>query len=113
VLPASGQEQPFGSDPASPATKQIIDEEVRRLIEECHREAVRILGEHRPQLNALSSRLLQVETLDEDDAYAAAGVDPAQAPGAVARGDAPGTVAEPGVPPESKQEAATPPAAIG
>jgi cell division protease FtsH len=101
VLPAPGQETPFGADPLSPATKQIVDEEVRRLIEECHVEAVRILGEHRPQLDALSAALLRAETLDEADAYAAAGIDPVQAPGARARGETPGTNPEPGLPPET------------
>jgi cell division protease FtsH len=104
VLPAPGQETPFGSDPASDATKQLIDEEVRRIIEECHVDAVRILGEHRPQLDALSGALLRAETLDEKDAYAAAGIDPAQAPGARARGDAPGTEPAPGVPPATAAE---------
>jgi cell division protease FtsH len=99
VLPAPGQETPFGSDPASPATRQIIDEEVRRLIEECHQEAVAVLAAHRQQLDALSERLFAVETLDEDEAYAAAGIDPAVAPGPRARGEAPGTSPAPGFPP--------------
>jgi len=108
VLPAPGQETPFASDPASPATKQIIDEEVRRLIEDCHQEAVRILGEHRQQLDALSSRLLVAETLDEADAYAAAGIDPVLAPGARARGDVPGTEPAPGLPPENDKTGVLP-----
>ena len=109
VLPPPDRETPFGADPASPATKQLIDEEVRRLIEECHQDAVRILREHRQQLDALSSRLLEVETLDEADAYAAAGVDPVQAPGARARGDAPGTEPAPGfAPAQASRPAAHP-----
>jgi cell division protease FtsH len=100
VLPGPGQENPFGADNPSSATAQIVDEEVRRLIEECHQEAVRILTEHRPQLDALSGRLLAAETLDEADAYAAAGIDRNEAPGALARGEAPGTDPAPGLPPE-------------
>ena len=106
VLPGPGQENSFQSDPASPATKQIVDEEVRRLIEECHVEAVRILGEHRPQLNALSAALLSAETLDEIEAYAAAGIDPVQAPGARARGEVPGTEPAAGLPPETQSMSA-------
>jgi cell division protease FtsH len=39
-----------------------------------------------------------VETLDEDDAYAAAGIDRQTAPGAVARGEAGSAGAVPGSP---------------
>jgi cell division protease FtsH len=99
VLPGPGQENPFGADNPSAATAQIVDEEVRRLIEECHAEAVRILREHRPQLDSLSARLVAAETLDEADAYAAAGIDRDQAPGALARGET-GTDPEPGLPPD-------------
>ncbi|WP_344688171.1 ATP-dependent zinc metalloprotease FtsH [Blastococcus jejuensis] len=75
VLPPPGQENPFGPETAAPATRQLVDREVRRLIEQCHDEALRILRAHRPQLDALTARLLEAETLDEDEAYAAAGVD--------------------------------------
>jgi len=43
--------------------------------------------------------LLEAETLDEDDAYAAAGISRDEAPGAVARGEVPGVPAAPGLPP--------------
>lgn len=100
VLPAPGAENPFGSDNASPATQQLVDEEVRHLIEACHEEAVAILKAHRPQLDSLAAKLKATETLDEDAAYAAAGIDRAPAPAARARGEAPGTRPAPGLPPK-------------
>ena len=36
VLPPPGQEQPFGGDGVAPATKELVDEEVRRLVEDCY-----------------------------------------------------------------------------
>jgi cell division protease FtsH len=99
VLPPPGQESPFGLDGVAPATKELIDAEVRRLVEECYQQAVSSLHEHRDQLNALAGTLLQRETLDEDEAYEAAGVHRDTAPAALARGDVPGTPRAPGVPP--------------
>ncbi|WP_250034519.1 ATP-dependent zinc metalloprotease FtsH [Paractinoplanes maris] len=98
VLPPPGQESPFGLDGVAPATKELIDAEVRKIVEECYTEALSLLRSHRPQLDSLAHRLLQTETLDEADAYAAAGISPAEAPGAVARGEAPGSTAAPGIP---------------
>ncbi|WP_433361395.1 ATP-dependent zinc metalloprotease FtsH [Actinoplanes sp. CA-142083] len=98
VLPPPGQESPLGLDGVAPATKELIDAEVRKIVEECYAEALELLRGHRAQLNSLAHNLLQSETLDEDDAYAAAGVDRATAPGAVARGEAPGTHPAPGIP---------------
>ena len=100
VLPAPGAENPFGSDNASPATQQLVDEEVRHLIEACHEEAVAILKAHRPQLDSLAAKLMATETLDEDAAYAAAGIDRATAPAARARSEAHCTEPAPGLPPE-------------
>jgi len=99
VLPPPGQESPLGLDGVAPATKELIDAEVRKIVDECYEEALQLLRGHRPQLDQLAGRLLQAETLDEDDAYAAAGIDRQTAPGAVARGEAPGTRPAPGLPP--------------
>lgn len=49
----------------SEATGEKIDEEVRRIIQECHDEAIRLLQAHRPELDALAKALLERETLDE------------------------------------------------
>ena len=47
---------------------------MRRIVEECYAEAITTLTEHRDQLESLTRRLLAAETLDEAEAYAAAGV---------------------------------------
>ncbi len=99
VLPRPGQEQPFGLDGVAPGTRELVDDEVRRLIEGCYTEAVATLRDNRDMLDRLAHTLLERETLDEDEAYAAAGVTRASAPAAVARGEAPGAERAPGLPP--------------
>jgi cell division protease FtsH len=58
----------------SPDTQKLVDEEVRRIVEASHREVVSLLQENRGRLDSLVTALLEHETLDEDDAYAAADV---------------------------------------
>jgi cell division protease FtsH len=100
VLPPPGQEQPFGGDGVSPATRQLVDEEIRRLVDDCYGVAVATLRSNRDRLDRLAHTLLERETLGEDEAYAAAGVTRETAPAAVARGEAPGSDRAPGMPPE-------------
>src|SRR4051794_29689565 len=100
VLPPPGHEQPFGLDGVAPTTRALVDEEVRRLAEDCFRQAVQTLRDNRERLDRLAHALLEHETLDEDEAYAAAGVARESAPAAVARGEAPGAERAPGLPPE-------------
>jgi cell division protease FtsH len=57
------------------------------------------LGRHREQLAKLAHALLERETLDEDAAYAAAGISRDSARGAVTRGEMPGIQPAPGLPP--------------
>jgi cell division protease FtsH len=77
VLPPVGEEQnPFDVTGPGQATREIVDQEARRIIDECYAEALRILREHRANLETLARRLLESETLDEHDAYAAAGLSP-------------------------------------
>ncbi|MFE7709835.1 ATP-dependent zinc metalloprotease FtsH [Streptomyces sp. NPDC057486] len=59
---------------AAPATLDAVDDEMRRIVDECYIEAQRLLGEHREKLDALAAALLQNETLDEEAAYRAAGI---------------------------------------
>jgi cell division protease FtsH len=58
----------------SPDTQKLVDQEVRRIVDESHRAVVDLLTENRHRLDSLVKALLEHETLDEDDAYAAAGV---------------------------------------
>jgi cell division protease FtsH len=76
VLPPEGQEQPFGLDGngPSPATRELIDAEIRRIVDECYLQAMQTLQEHRDQLDRLAHSLLDRESLDADEAYAVAGV---------------------------------------
>jgi cell division protease FtsH len=57
----------------SEATRQLVDSEVRRIIDECYDTALALLNENRSRLEALATTLLERETLDEADAYDAAG----------------------------------------
>ena len=59
---------------ASERTREMIDAEVRRIIDECYVSAVDGLREHRDKLEALTRALLASETLDEEDAYRIAGI---------------------------------------
>jgi len=99
VLPPPGSESPLGLDGVAPATKELVDDEVRKIVDECYDRALSLLREHREQLARLAHRLLETETLDEEDAYAAAGIARETAPGAVARGEIPSVPAAPGLPP--------------
>ena len=80
VIPRDGS-GPFlpGAAEVAPETRKLVDEEVRRIVAEAHDEVVTLLTENRARLDALASALLEHETLDEDDAYAAAGVTRPQA----------------------------------
>jgi cell division protease FtsH len=81
VLPPVGQEEsPFDVTGPGQATRELVDEEARRIIDECYAEAVRILGEHRDNLEKLAHRLLESETLNEQEAYDAAGLSRRSAP---------------------------------
>ncbi|MCW3011656.1 MAG: hflB [Solirubrobacterales bacterium] len=63
-----------GSEGSSQATQELIDHEVRRIVDEAHHDVTMLLTEHREQLESLTRTLLQEETLDEDESYAAANV---------------------------------------
>jgi cell division protease FtsH len=75
VLPQDGTGPLLpGSQAASETTQQLVDDEVRRIVEECYSEVRDLLTEHRDKLESLTAALLREETLDEDPAYAAAQV---------------------------------------
>ena len=76
VLPGPGDEPtlfPGAGDPGE-RTRELVDSEVRRIVDECYDRALDELREHREQLDALAAALLERETLDEADAYRVAGI---------------------------------------
>ncbi|MET7755376.1 ATP-dependent zinc metalloprotease FtsH [Streptomyces sp. NPDC005389] len=72
AIPGDAQ-QAYGLS-AAPATLDTVDAEMRRIVDECYESAVRQLHEHRDKLDALAAALLENETLEEADAYRAAGI---------------------------------------
>ncbi len=58
----------------SEETARLLDEEVRRIVEECHREAMRLLTENRDRLDRLAEAVLKKDTLDQDEIYAVTGI---------------------------------------
>jgi cell division protease FtsH len=52
-----------GEKPFSEETSRLIDAEVHKIIDQCHGEAKRLLGQHRDALDALARALLSRETL--------------------------------------------------
>ncbi len=75
VIPRDGS-SPFlpGSAEVSAETQRLVDEEVRRIVADAHDEVVTLLTENRGRLDSLANALLEHETLDQDEVYAAAGV---------------------------------------
>lgn len=51
----------------SPATAELIDEEIKRLLQESYERSKTILQKHRSELVALAEALLKYETLDKED----------------------------------------------
>jgi cell division protease FtsH len=75
VIPQDGMSSLLpGVSETSEATQRLVDEEVRRIVESAYGEVSTLLREHRSNLDTLVSGLLEHETLDEADAYAAAGL---------------------------------------
>jgi cell division protease FtsH len=75
VIPRDGTGPFFpGAAEVSPSTQQLVDDEVRRIVDESHQQVLALLKQHRSKLDSLATALLEHETLDEEDAYAAAGV---------------------------------------
>jgi cell division protease FtsH len=94
ALPDPRREQPLslGGDGTSPATRELVETEARRILDQGYDQALETLRANRQRLDALVEALLRTETLDAADAYHAAGVPypaepdvPAQAPDVVRR----------------------------
>jgi cell division protease FtsH len=67
-------ERPGDPDQFALHTRELVDEESRRIVEEALSDVRALLRQHRRRLDSLSTALLDRETLDEFDAYAAADV---------------------------------------
>jgi cell division protease FtsH len=80
VLPSDGQSPLLpGVSETSEQTQQLVDEEVRRIVETAHEETMVTLSSHRRNLDELVAALLDRETLDQVEAYRAAGLPPSAA----------------------------------
>jgi len=71
-----GDGQAVAVDQLSDETRRLLDEEERRIVEECHSEAIALLRENRPKLDALASALLARDTLDEKEILEVTGITP-------------------------------------
>jgi len=72
ILPRDGA-SPFG-EMVSPQTLELLEGEVRRVVDEAHEEVVILLREERVRLDTLADALLASETLDQADAYRIVGL---------------------------------------
>jgi cell division protease FtsH len=75
VIPQDGQ-GPFlpGASGVSEETERMIDDEVRKIVAAAHEDVLALLRENRDKLDGLAHALLEHETLDQPDAYKAAGI---------------------------------------
>jgi cell division protease FtsH len=64
-----------GVSEVSPHTQQLVDDEVHRIVEAAYADVLTVLRENRSRLDSLAAALLEHETLDQADAYAAAGLE--------------------------------------
>jgi cell division protease FtsH len=69
-----------GASDISPVTQQLVDEEVRHLIDDAHERVTQLMSDNRDKLDALAGALLEHETLEQHEAYAAAGIEPRRDP---------------------------------
>jgi cell division protease FtsH len=79
VIPPEGDPRMYG---VAEGTLDAVDKEVRRLIDECYQRALTLLRENRERLENIVKQLLERETLDEAEVYAAAGIAREAAPAA-------------------------------
>jgi cell division protease FtsH len=75
VLPPEGG-NPFLAAETSDELRHQVDVAVKALVDRAHDRVVALLGENRDRLDGLAARLLDKETVDQDEAYEAAGLEP-------------------------------------
>jgi cell division protease FtsH len=75
LIPADGYGPLFpGASETSEAIQRRVDDEVIRIVEAAYADVRDVLTKHRAELDSLVEALMKHETLDEADAYAAAGL---------------------------------------
>jgi cell division protease FtsH len=62
-----------GRAPFSDSTRAVVDSEIERMVADAYVDALELLGEHRDELDRLSSRLAQARELERVDILAAIG----------------------------------------
>jgi cell division protease FtsH len=85
-----------GAAPASGETQQLVDEEVRRIVDGAEAEVIELLQRERSRLETLAHALLERETLDQPEAYAHAGVELPASDAQPAAGDQPSDATDTG-----------------
>jgi cell division protease FtsH len=75
VIPQDGQGPLLpGASGVSEETQRLIDEQVRAIVAGAREEVMKVLRDNRDKLDSLAHALLEHETLDQPDAYRAAGI---------------------------------------
>jgi cell division protease FtsH len=74
LLPREGE--PAIGESIGPQTLELLDAEVRRTVHDAYGEVIALLRQERARLDNLASVLLERETLDQHQAYCAAGLAP-------------------------------------
>jgi cell division protease FtsH len=64
MVDLSAEEDPLAAD-----TARLVDEEIRRIIDEAYREALELLKEHRDLLDGIAAALLEKEVLGRDELW--------------------------------------------
>jgi cell division protease FtsH len=69
----------------SEETARLIDQEMKRIVEECFSEANSLLKDNRDRLDRLARALLEHDSLDEKEILEVTGLGAAKAPAAGGR----------------------------
>ncbi len=77
VLPPDGN--PYLQAEVSDELRHEVDVAVKELVDAAHDRVTALLGSNRERLDGLAERLLDRETVDQDEAYEAAGIEPPRA----------------------------------
>jgi cell division protease FtsH len=64
-----------GAGEWSEQTQQLVDQEVRRIVDDSYAEVLKLLRDNSQKLEKLALALLEQETLDQADAYDIAGIE--------------------------------------